>query len=109
MEVTESEVLPFIIQAASETKIDPIRGRTRGFFAKLVPNVRKLGLLDANDGYLRERWGQFGLMEFEFADDTGSDYETYSAVAADRIAFWLQAARLRLRIDRNGRGWPEGP
>ena len=54
------------------------------FFAKLVPNVRKLGLLDANDGYLREQWGEAGLLEFEFADDTGSDYETYDAVAQDR-------------------------
>ena len=27
-----------------------------------------------------------GLLEFEFADDTGSDYATYDAVAADRAA-----------------------
>ena len=59
-------------------------GFARGFFAKLVPNVRKLGLLDANDGYLREKWGEAGLLEFEFADDTGSDYESYDAVARDR-------------------------
>ncbi len=52
-----------------------------------MPNVRKLGLLDANDGYLRQKWGEVGLMEFEFADDTGSDYETYDAVAGrDRAA-----------------------
>jgi len=48
--------------------------------------VRKLGLLDANDGWLREKWGERGLLEFEFADDTGSDYETYDAVAQDRAA-----------------------
>ena len=46
-----------------------------------MPNVRKLGLLDANNGYLRKRWGEAGLLEFEFADDTGSDYETYDEVA----------------------------
>jgi len=51
-----------------------------------VPNVRKLGLLDANNGYLRERWGEAGLLEFEFADDTGSDYASYDAVAQDRAA-----------------------
>jgi hypothetical protein len=50
------------------------------------PNVRKLGLLDANNGYLRERWGEAGLLEFEFADDTGSDYASYDAVAQDRAA-----------------------
>ena len=58
----------------------------RGFFAKLVPNVRKLGLLDANDGYLRRRWAEDGLLQFEFADDTASDYEAYDAVARDRAA-----------------------
>ena len=36
-----------------------------------MPNVRKLGLLDANNGYLRQKWGAAGLLEFEFADDTG--------------------------------------
>ena len=50
-------------------------GFQSAFFAKLVPNVRKLGLLDANDGYLRKAWGEAGLLEFEFADDTGADYE----------------------------------
>ncbi len=49
-----------------------------------MPNVRKLGLLDANRGYLREKWGAAGLLEFEFADDTGSDYESYDEVARDR-------------------------
>ena len=49
-----------------------------------MPNVRKLGLLDANNGYLRQQWGEAGLLEFEFADDTGSDYETYDEVARDR-------------------------
>jgi hypothetical protein len=84
--VDEQEVLPFIITAAMESKINPVGGFARGFFAKLVPNTRKLGLLDANDGYLRNKWGEHGLMEFEFADDTGSDYETYDAVAEDRLA-----------------------
>ena len=36
----------------------PFQGFQNGFFSKLVPNVRRLGLLDANDGYLRERWGR---------------------------------------------------
>ena len=56
------------------------------FFSKLVPNVRKLGLLDANDGHLRQAWGEAGLLEFEFADDTSEDYSSYDAVAADRAA-----------------------
>jgi len=86
MGTTAEEVYPFILQAAQKTKLNPAGGFARGFFAKLVPNVRKLGLLDANNGYLRERWGAAGLLEFEFADDTGSDYASYDAVAQDREA-----------------------
>ena len=44
------------------TEISPTGSFERGFFAKLVPNVRKLGLLDANDGYLRRRWAEAGLL-----------------------------------------------
>jgi hypothetical protein len=86
MGVSVEAVLPFLMEAAASAKIDPAGGFVRGFFAKLVPNVRKLGLLEANDGYLRSKWGEAGLLEFEFADDTGSDYQTYDAVAADRAA-----------------------
>ncbi len=86
MGTTAEQVVPFMVQAAQKTKSNPAGGFARGFFAKLVPNVRKLGLLDANDGYLRRRWGEAGLLEFEFADDTGSDYESYDAVARDRAA-----------------------
>ncbi len=84
MGTTAEQVVPFMVQAAQKVKANPAGGFARGFFAKLVPNVRKLGLLDANDGYLRRRWGEAGLLEFEFADDTGSDYESYDAVAQDR-------------------------
>jgi hypothetical protein len=86
MGVSVEAVVPFIREAAGQAKINPTGGFARGFFAKLVPNVRKLGLLDGGDGYLREKWGEAGLLEFEFSDDTGSDYETYDAVAADRAA-----------------------
>jgi len=86
MGTTVEAVFPFLMEAAGAAKINPAGGFVRGFFAKLVPNVRKLGLLEANGGYLRQKWGEAGLLEFEFADDTGSDYETYDAVAADRMA-----------------------
>jgi hypothetical protein len=86
MGVSVDAVLPFLMEAAVSSKIDPAGGFVRGFFSKLVPNVRKLGLLEANDGHLRRAWGEAGLLEFEFADDTGSDYASYDAVAADREA-----------------------
>ncbi|MGP0029238.1 MAG: ferritin-like domain-containing protein, partial [Acidimicrobiales bacterium] len=92
MGTSQEAVVPYIVEAAAKIKVNPMRGFARGFFAKLVPNTRKLGLLDANGGYLRQKWGEAGLLEFEFADDTGSDYETYDAVAADRMAADRMAA-----------------
>jgi len=84
MGVSVGSVAPFIAEAAASMDTTPFQGFQNGFFSKLVPNVKRLGLLDANDGYLRERWGAAGLLRFEFAEDTASDYATYDAVAADR-------------------------
>jgi hypothetical protein len=86
MGVSAEAVYPCILEASGKVKVNPYAGFQRAFFAKLVPNVRKLGLLDANDGYLRKAWDEGGLLEFEFADDTGTDYATYDAVAQDRAA-----------------------
>ena len=83
---------PFTHGGGPEARPERVTGFQPGFFAKLVPNVRKLGLLDANRGYLREKWGEAGLLEFEFADDTASDYETYDEVARDREARAAAAA-----------------
>ena len=47
--------------------------------------VRIAGI-DRRYAYLLILWGEAGLLEFEFADDTGSDYASYDAVAADRAA-----------------------
>jgi len=86
MGTTVEAVLPSLLEAAQKQGTTQFAGFQNAFFAKLVPNVRKLGLLDANNGHLRERWGEAGLLQFEFADDTGSDYESYDAVAQDRAA-----------------------
>jgi hypothetical protein len=84
MGVDFDAALPSMMEAARKSKMSPYGAFQRGFFAKLVPNVRKLGLLDANDGYLRQLWGDAGLLEFEHADDTSEDYESYDEVARDR-------------------------
>ena len=85
MGVSAEQIVPYLIEAAGKIDIHPSAAFQRGFFSKLVPNTRKLGLLDANDGYLRKAWGEAGLLEFEFADDTASDYDSYDAVAQDRL------------------------
>jgi hypothetical protein len=86
MNVDFNAALPSIMEAASKRDKSAFGGFERGFFSKLVPNVRKLGLLDANDGYLRRLWGEAGLLKYEFADDTGTDYASYDEVARDRAA-----------------------
>ena len=53
-------------------------------FSKIVPNCKKLGLLDAGDGWLRERFTEIGVIEYEDAMDTGEEYEMLDLVAADR-------------------------
>ena len=39
-------------------------------FSKIVPNCRKLGLLDAGDGWLRKKFTEIGVIQFEFEEDT---------------------------------------
>ena len=43
-------------------------------FSKIVPNCKKLGLLDAADGWLRERFTEIGVIQFEDWADTGEEY-----------------------------------
>jgi hypothetical protein len=44
-------------------------------FSKIVPNLKKLGLLDAGDGWLRAKFGELGVLEYESWEDTGAEYE----------------------------------
>ncbi len=53
-------------------------------FSKIVPNCKKLGLLDANDGWLRKRFDTLGVTQFEDWVDTGEEYELLDEVAKDR-------------------------
>ena len=47
-------------------------------FSKIVPNCKKLGLLDAGDGWLREKFGEIGVIQFEDWTDTGDEYEAFA-------------------------------
>ena len=55
-------------------------------FSKIVPNCKKLGLLDAGDGWLRDKFTEIGVIEYEDAMDTGEEYELLDMVAADRAS-----------------------
>jgi hypothetical protein len=53
-------------------------------FSKIVPNCKKLGLLDAGDGWLRERFTDLGVIQFEDWADTADEYAALDEVAKDR-------------------------
>jgi len=53
-------------------------------FSKIVPNCKKLGLLDRNDKWLRHRFEEIGVIQFEDWVDTGSEYEAFALTDADQ-------------------------
>jgi hypothetical protein len=74
-------------EAVALTLADPERKVFSGLlFSKIVPNCKKLGLLDAGDGWLRTKFTELGVIEFEDWVDTGAEYESLDAVSQDRTA-----------------------
>jgi len=55
-------------------------------FSKIVPNCKKLGLLDRNDHWLRARFTELGVIQFEDWIDTGEEYAMLDEVAKDRAS-----------------------
>ncbi len=47
-------------------------------FSKIVPNCKKLGLLDAGDAWLRRRFEELGVIQFEDWADTSDEYESFA-------------------------------
>jgi hypothetical protein len=50
----------------------------RLLFTKIVPNCKKLGLLDAGDGWLRRRFEEIGVIQFEHWVDTAEELDSFS-------------------------------
>ena len=44
-------------------------------FGKIVPNCKKLGLLDAGDGWLREKFTEMGVIQFVDFEDTEAEVD----------------------------------
>jgi hypothetical protein len=66
--VNPRDVLPIVMK-------DPTREIFQQMlFSKIVPNCKKLGLLDRNDKWLRHRFEEMGVIQFEDWEDTGSEY-----------------------------------
>jgi len=80
MGVDVKQAVKFVLQA-------PDRPIFQGMlFSKIVPNCKKLGLLDAADGWLREKFTELGVIQFEDWADTGEEYASLDMVAQDREA-----------------------
>jgi hypothetical protein len=47
-------------------------------FSKIVPNCKKLGLLDRNDQWLRRRFEELGVIQFEDWTDTTDEMEAFA-------------------------------
>ena len=72
MEVPTSDVLK-IMQAAPERDDFQIL-----LFSKIVPNLKKLGLLDAADGWLRQKFTEMGAIAFEHLTDSTEEEDAFA-------------------------------
>ena len=53
---------------------DELREFQRMLFSKIVPNCKKLGLIDAGDAWLRDRYTEIGVIQFEDLPDTSDEF-----------------------------------
>ena len=79
-DVDVKEVVKLVMQAPERQVFQTL------LFSKIVPNCKKLGLLDAGDGWLRQRFTELGVIQFEDWTDTGEEYATLDEVSKDREA-----------------------
>jgi hypothetical protein len=71
MGVNTRDVVPLVLA-------DPTRLQFQSLlFSKIVPNCKKLGLLDRNDKWLRHRFEEMGVIQFEDWADTGEEYAAF--------------------------------
>jgi len=71
MGVNTRDILPLILA-------DPTRIMFQSLlFSKIVPNCKKLGLLDRNGQWLRRRFEEMNVIQFEDWADTGEEYTSF--------------------------------
>ena len=66
-----SQVLPLVMASPQRAMFQSL------LFSKIVPNCKKLGLLDANGGWLRGKFTELGVIGFEDNPDTGEEYAMF--------------------------------
>ncbi|HZU80653.1 MAG TPA: ferritin-like domain-containing protein [Acidimicrobiales bacterium] len=73
MGVDPKSVAPLLLQVPERQMFQTM------LFSKIVPNCKKLGLLDAADGWLRTKFTELGVIAFEDWADTGEEYDSLQA------------------------------
>jgi hypothetical protein len=73
MGVDPKQVAPILLQVPERKVFQTM------LFSKIVPNCKKLGLLDGADGWLRTKFTELGVIGFEDFADTGEEYESLQA------------------------------
>ncbi len=73
MGVDPKAIVPLVYQAPDRKEFQAL------LFSKIVPNCKKLGLLDGADGWLRTKFTELGVIHFESATDTSEEYEDLAA------------------------------
>jgi hypothetical protein len=70
--INPKDIVPIVLK-------DPTRAIFQQMlFSKIVPNCKKLGLLDRNDMWLRHRFEEMGVIQFENWEDTGEEYVKFA-------------------------------
>ena len=77
MGLNPRDVLPLLIDNPNRLLFQQM------LFTKIVPNCKKLGLLDANDGWLRKRFQELGVIDFEHLTDTSDEYQAFALGEAE--------------------------
>jgi hypothetical protein len=83
MGVDVRSVMKLILEQGGDKNEDPFQ---QLLFSKIVPNTKKLGLLDRNDKWLRRRFEELNVIQFEDWKDTGEEYELLDELGKDRAA-----------------------
>jgi hypothetical protein len=80
MGVPVKDAIELVLQAPDRVAFQSL------LFSKIVPNCKKLGLLDAGDGWLRGKFTELGCIQFEDMADTGEEYEMFALANGTQTA-----------------------
>ncbi|HWC68449.1 MAG TPA: ferritin-like domain-containing protein [Acidimicrobiales bacterium] len=71
-DVNPKDIVPVILKDPTRTLFQQM------LFSKIVPNCKKLGLLDRNESWLRRRFEEMSVIQFEDWEDTGEEYVKFA-------------------------------